>query len=112
MSSRRVYSPDVIVEQIVHWGPEPVGASQALGLQGLYGLTQRGVGAKNAVRAGNMDGDPANSFYGDLGPVQRFTRLRVAAAKRARRNGIMETQAFPSSSGTSGIQDSLGALGL
>jgi hypothetical protein len=48
-----------------------------------------------------------------MGPIQKFVRIRVNAAKRARRNGIMEVQALPNATGgASSIQNSMGNLGI
>jgi hypothetical protein len=82
-----VYYPD----------PDPVGAATALELASFYGLQLRPWGG--VPPAYGPTGDQTRTYYGDLGPIQRFAPLTVGRGVRARagnfKTGLTAATALP-----------------
>jgi hypothetical protein len=76
----------------------------------LYGLALTPFAGSGGDRYG-MKGSPANSYRGDLGPLQIVEPVAVGAAPRGVRSGMGSATALPGSNGPGGqvtVQDLLG----
>ena len=89
---------------------EPEGTAQSFGLMNAS-MDPSGLQAPGLMKRGPK-GDPSRTVAGDLGPLQgSFSRVRSVSAANSYRGG--NSTALPSTtSGSSKIQDQLGALGI
>lgn len=105
----------VSVQPAIEFGPDPVGATLADNVQGIWGADLAGLaGQPGMVKIATAGlGNPAANFNGDLGPLQGRggpIRLRTAAGRGTARWG--NPAAFPSTNGPLSIQDIMGNLGI